>query len=123
MIEIDLNESVLHFVTDKWAIPKEGEGALDEAIKLLNEYPAMKIDITGYTDSTGSDSWNATLSKRRAESVSKYFSTHGIDAARIASVEGKGPADPIADNKTKEGRAQNRRVHVKAEEVLRVPAK
>jgi OmpA-OmpF porin, OOP family len=123
MIDIDLNESVLHFAVNKWAIPKEGEGALNDAIKLLNDYPAMKITVTGYTDSTGTAAWNATLSKRRAESVAKYFTTHGIDAARIANVEGKGPADPIADNKTKEGKAQNRRVHVKAEEVLRVPAK
>ena len=123
MIEIDLNESVLQFVVNKWAIPKAGEPALDDAIKRLNEYPAMKINVTGYTDSTGTAAWNATLSKRRAESVAKYLTTHGVDASRLANVEGKGPADPIADNKTKEGKAQNRRVHIKAEEVLRVPAK
>ena len=104
-------------MTDKWAIPKDGEPALDAAIQKINAYPAFRIDIVGNTDSTGGKAWNATLSKRRAESVAKYFTTHGVDASRIVSVTGVGPDKPIADNKTKEGRSKNRRVEISADPI------
>jgi OOP family OmpA-OmpF porin len=122
MVKITLDETVLHFKTDKWAIPPEGEGALDDAIAKLNDYHALNINITGFTDSTGGDQWNATLSQRRADSVKNYFLAHGIDASRIENVTGKGAADPIADNGTKEGRSKNRRVEITAVAPVEVPA-
>lgn len=70
----------------------------------------MKIKIVGHTDSDGADADNLLLSKKRAESVKdKLVSSYQIDAARI-STDGKGEAEPLADNKTKEGKAANRRV-------------
>lgn len=123
MIEINLDESVLHFAIDKWAIPKDGETALNDAVAKLNEYPALKVNVYGHTDKTGTLAWNKTLSLRRAESVVKYLTTHGVDAARIDKVEGKWWSEPIADNKTKEGRAKNRRVQIIAVEPIQVQAK
>jgi len=123
MITITLDESVLHFVVDKWDIPKEGEPALDDAVAKINEYPTLRVMVIGHTDSTGSDSWNALLSQRRAESVARYLTTHGVDAARLDNVKGKGPSEPVADNKTREGRSKNRRVQIVAMESVQVPAK
>ena len=120
---INLDESVLHFVVDKWDIPKEGEPALDAAVAKLKEYGALKINIVGHTDSSGSDAWNATLSKNRAESVKKYFLAKGIDPSRIDKVYGVGPTQPIADNKTKEGKSKNRRVEIKAVVPVDVPVR
>ncbi|MGA9750226.1 MAG: OmpA family protein, partial [Acidobacteriota bacterium] len=117
-----MDESVLHFKTNKWAIPKDGEPALDAAIAKLNQYHALNINIVGFTDSTDGAKWNAILSQRRADSVKNYFLAHGIDASRIESVTGKGPADPIADNKTREGRSKNRRVEITAVAPVEVPA-
>jgi outer membrane protein OmpA-like peptidoglycan-associated protein len=122
MIKITLDESVLHFDTDKWVIPKEANAALDAAVAKLNEYP-LQINIVGYTDSRGTDAWNAILSKNRAEAVSKYLVAHGIAASRIASVTGMGPKNPIADNNTKEGRSKNRRVEITSVAPVEVPAK
>jgi outer membrane protein OmpA-like peptidoglycan-associated protein len=70
-----------------------------------------KIMLIGYTDSTGNDQHNMELSKRRAESVKMFFTQRGLDA-NMLEVDGKGEADPIASNDTKEGRAENRRVEI-----------
>ena len=123
MITINLDESVLHFKVNKWDIPKDGEPALDAAIKTLDEYGAMEITIKGHTDSDGSDGWNAKLSNNRAESVKKYLLKKGIAESRIASVTGVGPKEPIADNKTREGKSKNRRVEIRAVAPVTVPEK
>jgi outer membrane protein OmpA-like peptidoglycan-associated protein len=125
MVEITIDDSVMHFITDKWAIPKapDSEEALNDAVTKLNEYPALRVNVYGHTDSTGTVAWNTTLSKRRAESVAKYLSEHGIDAARLDKIEGFAATEPIADNKTKEGRSKNRRVQIVAVEPIKVPAK
>jgi hypothetical protein len=83
----------------------------------INQHPQFKIEIAGHTDSIGSDAWNAILSKRRAESVAKYLTAHGVDESRIVSVTGVGPNQPIAGNKTSEGRSKNRRVEISAEPI------
>jgi len=122
MIEINLDESVLHFKVNKWDIPKDGEPVLDDVVKKLNEYPTMRVNITGHTDSTGTAAWNATLSKHRADSIHNYLTKHGLAASRVDIVKGVGPKEPIADNKTKEGRAKNRRVQIVAVEPVKVKA-
>ena len=70
------------------------------------------IQITGHTDSTGSDAHNLDLSKRRAASVGSYLRSQGVNQMRIIT-EGFGEQYPIADNATPEGRAQNRRVELR----------
>jgi outer membrane protein OmpA-like peptidoglycan-associated protein len=122
MMTISVNEVISHFVLNKWKLPSSGITLLDEAVSKLQKYPRLRVNIKGYTDSTGPAEWNAILSKRRAESVKKYLVDHGISEDRIESVTGMGPADPIADNGTKEGRDKNRRAEVKSVEPLQVPA-
>ncbi len=122
VMKITLDESVLRFDTNKWAIPKEADTALNGVIEKLKNYP-LQINITGYTDSQGSNAWNDVLSKNRAEAVKKYLVNNGIEASRIATVTGMGPKDPVADNKTKEGRAKNRRVEITSVAPVEVPAK
>ncbi len=78
-------------------------------IKILQANPDMNVRIEGHTDDKGAMAHNMDLSKRRAESVKKYMVDHGIDEGRLETV-GLGPKKPIADNKTKKGRAKNRRV-------------
>ena len=72
---------------------------------------ADKIRVTGHTDSTGSADYNQKLSMRRAEAVRDYLVSLGADRSKM-EVSGMGEANPIADNKTREGRAQNRRVEL-----------
>lgn len=83
---------------------------LDGLVKAFNRPFIKSILITGHTDSTGSDDYNMSLSKRRAASVAAYLKSAGVDVPM--ATDGKGESDPVADNGTREGRAQNRRVVV-----------
>jgi outer membrane protein OmpA-like peptidoglycan-associated protein len=71
----------------------------------------MKVRVVGHTDSTGSDAVNNSLSVRRAEAVRDYIATKGVSPARVTT-EGHGSHQPVADNASASGRAQNRRVEV-----------
>jgi outer membrane protein OmpA-like peptidoglycan-associated protein len=73
--------------------------------------PAMRVRVIGHTDSTGTDAINNPLSRDRAESVRDYLVARGVAAPRI-QVEGRGAREPVADNGTEAGRAQNRRVEI-----------
>jgi OOP family OmpA-OmpF porin len=97
------------FDTNKWEIKPEGMAQLDKGVEFLKKNPQIKVEIQGYTDSTGAAAWNATLSQRRAESVMKYLVSKGVPAGQLMA-KGFGPANPVAPNDTKEGRAKNRRV-------------
>ena len=77
-------------------------------IEFLTNNPGLKIKVMGHTDNVGSDAYNQTLSQNRAKSVVDYLAANGISSDRIQS-EGYGSKQPIADNGTAEGRAQNRR--------------
>ena len=85
---------------------------LPKAVDFLKKYPGTKIRLDGYTDSTGTEAYNMKLSERRAMAVRDYLVKEaGVDSSKI-TVVGHGGADPVADNKTPEGRAKNRRVEV-----------
>jgi outer membrane protein OmpA-like peptidoglycan-associated protein len=85
---------------------------LDDVAASLVKYPSSLIDVYGHTDSTGSDSFNMTLSQSRATTVANYLISRGVPAARIRS-QGFGETMPIASNDTPDGRAKNRRVEIK----------
>ncbi|HEX7340647.1 MAG TPA: OmpA family protein [Rhodanobacteraceae bacterium] len=86
---------------------------LQQAVDTLKRYPKVVVKVVGYTDSVGSSAYNQKLSERRAQIVYNYLTSHGVDASRLEGPTGMGEADPIASNKTKDGRAQNRRVELK----------
>ncbi|PWB70862.1 MAG: hypothetical protein C3F15_13335 [Holophagae bacterium] len=97
------------FDTNKWDIKPEGQAELDKGVAFLLKNPQLKVEIQGHTDSTGTAAWNDKLSQRRAESVMKYLVSKGVPAGQLTA-KGFGPANPVAPNDTKEGRAKNRRV-------------
>ena len=88
---------------------------LDEAVAALQKHPGKRVAIEGHTDAIGSEAYNMKLGMRRAESVKNYLVEKGI-AADTLSTESFGKDKPVADNKTKEGRAMNRRVEFKVAE-------
>jgi len=85
---------------------------LDRVAQVLTAYPQTTILIAGHTDSTGSESYNQTLSQNRADNVKNALLQRGVSAQRISAV-GYGEGQPIADNNTDFGRQQNRRVEVR----------
>ena len=113
MLEIKSNAPIVlsgvTFATGKSDLTPESETVLEKAYNTLIAYPNMKVEIRGYTDNVGRASSNKRLSQRRANSVKDWLVSKGIDENRIKAV-GLGEANPIADNKTKEGRRLNRRI-------------
>jgi len=110
---ITLNGSVL-FATNQSTLLPIAKDRLHEVAKALKDNPNSAIVVEGHTDSTGSQSANEELSRHRAEAVREYLVGHGVAAERVRAV-GVGPNRPIADNKTPEGRANNRRVEIVVE--------
>ena len=82
---------------------------LDEVAASLQKHPQLKVELQGYTDSTGPADYNLKLSQRRADSVRGYLMSKGVPAEQLAA-KGYGMASPIDTNKTPQGRAHNRRV-------------
>ncbi len=99
----------IHFETDKSTLTADARTRLDRIAAVLTTYPQVKLLIVGHTDSRGSDSYNLGLSLARAKAATTYLVRKGIANSRL-SYEGRGEREPVADNSTKEGRAQNRRV-------------
>lgn len=99
------------FDFDKAVVKPEGKAKLDDLVKALSGEDTEVIVAVGHTDSIGSDKYNQKLSLRRANAVKAYLVSKGVPAEKIFT-EGKGESQPIADNKTKAGRAKNRRVEV-----------
>ena len=77
----------------------------------LDKYPDTDLLIVGHTDSTGSESYNLALSKRRAMAVSDYLAAQGVTRTRLR-MDGRGELEPVASNASEDGRQQNRRVEV-----------
>jgi outer membrane protein OmpA-like peptidoglycan-associated protein len=110
--KIELKKTV-YFDIDKDTIKKESFPLLDAVVTVLKAHAEIKkLMVEGHTDNQGGSAHNLDLSKRRAASVMKYLTDHGVDAGRLTS-EGYGDTQPIADNKTGKGREQNRRVEMK----------
>lgn len=99
------------FEKGKSVIRDESFAILDEVISSLKEWPEIRIEIQGHSDSVGSDAVNMRLSKARARAVRSYFISKGISKDRLRS-KGFGETQPVADNETEEGRAKNRRVEL-----------
>jgi len=110
--KVTLNADAL-FDFDKSVLKPAAKASLDSLAGKVKSLTLEVIVAVGHTDSIGTDAYNQKLSIRRAESVKKYLVSQGIEARRIY-VEGKGESQPVADNKTAEGRAKNRRVQIEA---------
>jgi OOP family OmpA-OmpF porin len=100
------------FDTGKATIKRTSMPVLDEAVKVLQEYPSLRIEIAGHTDNEGKPENNMTLSAARAESVKSYLVGMGVAEDRIITA-GYGPDVPIDTNDTKAGRSNNRRIEFK----------
>ncbi|MBS0427434.1 MAG: OmpA family protein [Proteobacteria bacterium] len=99
------------FDFDKSVLKPEGRAKLDDLVSKIRGINLEVIIAVGHTDSIGSVAYNQRLSVRRAEAVKAYLVSKGIERNRVYT-EGKGKSQPIADNRTKEGRAKNRRVEI-----------
>ena len=98
------------FDVNSATIQSNSYSILDKVGTILSENPDLKLKIIGHTDSDGGDEYNLKLSKKRADSIKKYLiDNFNIDSGRLLSI-GKGESEPVASNKTKEGKAKNRRV-------------
>ncbi|MDQ6647750.1 MAG: OmpA family protein [Pseudomonadota bacterium] len=89
---------------------------LNQAVDTLQRYPQVHVTVAGYTDSKGTDAYNQSLSERRASIVYDYLTSHGIDASRLEGPIGHGENNPIGDNSTDSGRAQNRRTELQVQQ-------
>jgi outer membrane protein OmpA-like peptidoglycan-associated protein len=99
------------FATASSTIESRLHPTLDKIAGTLNEYPASTITIVGHTDSQGGSDYNMDLSRRRAAAVADYLAQRNVQRNRML-VDGRGESEPMADNGTESGRAQNRRVEM-----------
>ena len=99
----------VQFAFDKWVLDDGAQTRLLALVKQLQEQPQLSVELEGYTDSTGAGPYNIQLSQRRAEAVRRFLVEKGVELPRIHWI-GLGDIRPVADNKTKQGRDQNRRV-------------
>lgn len=111
-INVTFNEGAgVYFDTNKSNIKGTSEETLNKLAGILKEYPKTVILVEGHTDSAGSDEYNMGLSKLRAESVTNYLISQGIDNSRFTT-KWFGETQPVADNATAEGKSKNRRVEI-----------
>lgn len=103
--------SNITFATDQDQVIPAFFPTLNSVALVLNRYNQTLVNVSGYTDSTGSEAYNLGLSERRATSVANYLLGRGVNGQRFL-ISGFGEANPIADNSTEAGRAQNRRVQI-----------
>ena len=103
----------VHFQFDSAKLTAADKTKLETiATRLKQEAPSARLSVTGHTDSVGKDAYNQTLSEKRAHSVTDYLIGAGVPRSNFVSVTGAGESHPVADNKTAEGRALNRRTEI-----------
>ena len=101
----------VNFDFNKATLRKAEDADLQKAVAFVKKYSSYKVSLEGYTDNVGSDAYNQKLWEKRAAAVKDYLVAHGADGSRIQT-SGHGEANPVADNSTEKGRAENRRVEV-----------
>ncbi len=102
----------VNFETNSAVLTADSSLILDRVAASLKDWPEVRVEVGGHTDSTGSDAHNLDLSQRRADSVRTHLAGKGVDIARLTS-KGYGESQPVDTNNTKQGRAKNRRVELK----------
>ncbi|WP_321370627.1 OmpA family protein [uncultured Draconibacterium sp.] len=109
-IQLILDENAdVRFEFDSSDLTSASQTNLGKLVEIFNKYPDTDILVIGHTDSDGAESYNQTLSEKRAASVQSFLTSNGILASRLSST-GMGELQPRVSNDTKEGKAQNRRV-------------
>lgn len=104
----------VHFEFNKATLtPADKDVLSGVATRLKQETSTTQLRVIGHTDSVGSDAYNRKLSEKRANSVVKYLVDNGVPQSSFVSVSGAGESQPVADNKTADGRALNRRTEIK----------
>ncbi len=106
-----VNMSDVLFDTGKYTLKPAAREKLAKVSGILLAYPGLKLQVEGYTDNVGGETYNQTLSEKRAQAVGDYLVSQGVQEANLTAT-GFGEADPVADNSTAAGRAQNRRVQM-----------
>jgi outer membrane protein OmpA-like peptidoglycan-associated protein len=106
-----VNMSDVLFDTGQYTLKPGAREKLAKVSGILLAYPALQLQVEGYTDNVGSEDFNQTLSEKRADAVRDYLTSQGVSMTNI-SAAGYGMNDPIADNSTSQGRAENRRVQL-----------
>jgi outer membrane protein OmpA-like peptidoglycan-associated protein len=109
-IKITFNSGIL-FKSGSYELQAAAKDNIASLSKVLLKYPDTNIIIEGDTDSEGTEEYNQRLSERRAQAVSDYAKSLGVESVRVTTI-GKGESNPVASNETVDGRAQNRRVEV-----------
>ena len=112
MLDAALADRIIEFESGKAMLADSGKAILDQMSAVLLRLKDKKVQVIGHTDNAGSRAGNLSLSQARAEAVKAYVVGRGVKAEMI-SVSGEGPDRPVADNRTPEGRARNRRIEFK----------
>jgi OOP family OmpA-OmpF porin len=102
----------VNFEFDSARLTADSKAALDDALKIMLNNSGLMVEVAGHTDSVGAEGYNQGLSERRAKAVRDYLVERGIDGDRLTA-RGYGEAQPVADNATAAGRAENRRVELR----------
>ena len=110
-------DDIVLFAPDSAEISPEFEPLLNQGLALLTIRPAATLVVEGHTDSLGGDQYNLELSQARADSVVQWWVDRGVDPVRLTAI-GRGEAEPIASNDTRDGRERNRRIEVTIENLL-----
>jgi OOP family OmpA-OmpF porin len=112
-IAIGTETLMFYFETNKSEVIQSSQNDQQSSLfqDWLGKHPEAVLNITGHTDSKGSDAYNQSLGMKRAESTKKYFTGKGIPPEKIV-VDSKGEKEPVSDNATEDGRAKNRRTEI-----------
>lgn len=108
-IKVTLNENSVNFDFNSATLTPTAKKNLDKVANVFKNNPDTNINVYGHTDNKGSESYNQSLSVKRADAVVNYLKSQGLSSSRFTSI-GMGESDPIASNETEAGRAKNRRV-------------